>query len=609
MAHYHGEQVVDQELQLVNGDSEEEGGGVSWSQGQEVEVYSRSKDRWIAAVIRKVMRENGEDWIQVYYKNSTQMKDVRADSKDIRVIARRASPKFLKHGGAGDQKSTGLGFTKILHKIAAISKQVEGGLYLIKRVATVIHRLAHLEQTHVQASKKALDQEKHKLKEKFTDEMTRCVDAWEGTEMYLTSQLNKREQLATKMEQQIATPMMEFFNDSELKRKAIIKDEKKYGVEMNRAKLGVQKNLRNCQKLIKSCIVAKSEEEEKKKGGPVKKNKFGGMLKWAKNMMRGSLQDLQTQAASAAKNYIASIEYANERQKKHFEKELPLICKQFEMLERSRMNALYKYLNMLNTLSYEHADPVIKYIEAHKASVTNINPDLDIGDFAANIIRNYGDVPEIEPYTYQLSCQLKDIKAGRFEGNPNSFFFATLEHCMELQSGKHSNLDVPIIVVNMIEAIRKLGGFTVEGIFRLSAKKDDLVRLRKQFDQGIYAVKETSPHVPAGLLKQWLRELAEPLIPTEKYAEAIEIARSKPELQDVQNFVEKLPGINLNVLKHISSMAKEIAAQSAVNKMTFSNLAIVFAPGMLRNPSEDPHEMLENSKYETLFTKFLLQTG
>eukprot|EP00466_Bigelowiella_natans_P020574 jgi/Bigna1/61642/fgenesh1_kg.24_\ len=161
----------------------------------------------------------------------------------------------------------------------------------------------------------------------------------------------------------------------------------------------------------------------------------------------------------------------------------------------------------------------------------------------------------------------------------------------------------------MIEAIRKLGGFTVEGIFRLSAKKDDLVRLRKQFDQGIYAVKETSPHVPAGLLKQWLRELAEPLIPTEKYAEAIEIARSKPELQDVQNFVEKLPGINLNVLKHISSMAKEIAAQSAVNKMTFSNLAIVFAPGMLRNPSEDPHEMLENSKYETLFTKFLLQTG
>jgi len=71
---------------------------------------------------------------------------------------------FVQHGGAGDQKSTGLGFTKILHKIAAISKQVEGGLYLIKRVATVIHRLAHLEQTHVQASKKALDQEKHKLK-------------------------------------------------------------------------------------------------------------------------------------------------------------------------------------------------------------------------------------------------------------------------------------------------------------------------------------------------------------------------------------------------------------------------------------------------------------
>lgn len=131
---------------------------------------------------------------------------------------------------------------------------------------------------------------------------------------------------------------------------------------MNRAKLGVQKNLTNCQKLLKSCILAKAEAEEKKSGKQVKKKKFGGVLNWARGMMRGNLSELQNQAATAAKNYIACIEYANDRQKQYYGKELPLVCKQFEMLERSRMNAMQKYLNTLNSISFEHADPLIKLI-------------------------------------------------------------------------------------------------------------------------------------------------------------------------------------------------------------------------------------------------------
>eukprot|EP00954_Amorphochlora_amoebiformis_P022622 1354576-Amorphochlora_amoeboformis.AAC.1 len=89
-------------------------------------------------------------------------------------------------------------------------------------------------------------------------------------------------EMATKLEQKISVPLTQFYNDAELKRKIIIKDEKKYGVEMNRAKLGVQKNLRNCQKLINSCIAAKAEEEEKKKSpqGKKPKKKFGGIMSW-----------------------------------------------------------------------------------------------------------------------------------------------------------------------------------------------------------------------------------------------------------------------------------------------------------------------------------------
>mmetsp|Transcript_4607 Transcript_4607/g.8985 ORF Transcript_4607/g.8985 Transcript_4607/m.8985 type:complete len:649 (-) Transcript_4607:439-2385(-) len=601
----------------------------NWQVGQEVEVYSRSKDRWIAATIRKIMTENGQDWIQVYYKNSSQMKDVRADSDDIRRLKAPPPPPLpgskshlsgpstqiaITRQTSDGKSAQTLDFTQILHKVGAISRQVEGGLYLIKRVASVVHRIAAAEQQHVMACKKVLDQEKQKLKDKMMDEMTRCVDAWDSTERYLRGNMDKQEELAKNMEQKISNPMMQFYTDAELKRKAILKDEKKYGVEMNRAKVGVQKNLRNCQKLIKSCLLAKAEQEEKKKGGSIgKKKKFGaGMLKWAKNMMRGSLSELQNQAATAAKNYAASIEFANERQHQYYDKELPLICKQFEMLERSRINALHKYLHMLNEISRAHAEPVMKFIEDHKRLLSEMSPDKDITDFTAHTIRMYGPVPPMEPYTYQLPCTQKDIKAGRFQGNPNSFFYATLEHCMDMQKGKY-DLDVPIIVVNLIKAIQDLGGMTVEGIFRLSAKKEDLVRLRAQFDKGDVEVRETSPHVPAGLLKQWLRELAEPLIPTELYEEAIKIAKSikdeDPKLTKsvIDGFVTQLPALNQKVLEHICTLAGKIADLSSVNKMTYSNLAIVFAPGFLRNPSEDPAEMLENSKYETAFTNHLLQ--
>lgn len=172
-------------------------------------------------------------------------------------------------------------------------------------------------------------------------------------------------------------------------------------------------------------------------------------------------------------------------------------------------------------------------------------------------------------------------------------------------------LKVPVVLTHLIAAIRQLGGYSTEGIFRLSASQEALTRLRKQFDQGDYTVKVDSPHIPAGLLKQWLRELAEPLIPTPKYPDAIAIARNAdapPTDAQITAFVRSLPDINQRVLIELGKMTSQISSLASVNKMTFSNLAIVFAPGILRNPSEEPAELLENSKFETLFTKRLLET-
>jgi len=49
-----------------------------------------------------------------------------------------------------------------------------------------------------------------------------------------------------------------------------------------------------------------------------------------------------------------------------------------------------------------------------------------------------------------------------------------------------------------------------------------------QFDKGQYEVRAESPHIPAGLLKEWLRELAEPLVPAELYQVCVDAAREDP---------------------------------------------------------------------------------
>ena len=77
----------------------------------------------------------------------------------------------------------------------------------------------------------------------------------------------------------------------------------------------------------------------------------------------------------------------------------------------------------------------------------------------------------------------------------------------------HPNLDVPKIVPTLIKALVDLGGLVEEGIFRLSVDKTSLNNLKEQFELGNYNIPTINPHVPACLLKDWLVNLPEAIIP------------------------------------------------------------------------------------------------
>jgi hypothetical protein len=125
----------------------------------------------------------------------------------------------------------------------------------------------------------------------------------------------------------------------------------------------------------------------------------------------------------------------------------------------------------------------------------------------------------------------KDVKEGV---KSMDVFVSSLEEIMEDQSVLFPNLKVPILMSTLAEEVVRRGGHCTEGegrktnfcfffffkkkfnagIFRISASHSDVaeaiagIKKAKNYD---YKLLGKDPHIPAAIMKQWLRELPIPL--------------------------------------------------------------------------------------------------
>ena len=105
------------------------------------------------------------------------------------------------------------------------------------------------------------------------------------------------------------------------------------------------------------------------------------------------------------------------------------------------------------------------------------------------------------------------------------------------------------------------------------------------------------------MLKLWLRELAEPLVPNDLYEKCIQ---SSEDGDACVAIVERLPAINRASLKYLIDFLRTMASHESRTKMTAANLAMVFAPNCLRCPSSNPQEIYNNTKHEVAFIEHLI---
>ncbi|QGA13015.1 hypothetical protein EYB26_000660 [Talaromyces marneffei] len=169
---------------------------------------------------------------------------------------------------------------------------------------------------------------------------------------------------------------------------------------------------------------------------------------------------------------------------------------------------------------------------------------------------------------------------------------------------------VPIVVAKC-GVFLKDQATEVEGIFRLSGSARRIKELQEIFDsperygKGLDWTGYTV-HDAANILRRYLNQLPEPIIPLDFYeafrepirnhqrqavgsTEAVDIGDFDYEsaVATYQQLIRELPPLNKQLLLYILDLLAVFASKSDKNRMNSNNLSAIFQPGLLSHPTHD----------------------
>lgn len=171
------------------------------------------------------------------------------------------------------------------------------------------------------------------------------------------------------------------------------------------------------------------------------------------------------------------------------------------------------------------------------------------------------------------------------------------ERVFSCDLGEHllnSGQDIPMVLKCCAEFIEEYG--IVDGIYRLSGITSNIQKLRRAFDEEripdlTHPEIKQDIHAVSSLLKMYFRELPNPLCTYQLYdhfVEAIQTRLDAPndlKLRLIRQTVQKLPPPHYRTLKYLATHLLKISRHSASTGMTERNIAIVWAPNLLRSPA------------------------
>jgi hypothetical protein len=97
-------------------------------------------------------------------------------------------------------------------------------------------------------------------------------------------------------------------------------------------------------------------------------------------------------------------------------------------------------------------------------------------------------------------------------------FTGTIPYILSQQQSDAPDLAIPQPLAKLMKAVKKLGGYETEGIFKRQPDAAMVQALRERMESGVYKLKTDDPHIPAFTIKTWLSSLAIPIFPPSVHA-------------------------------------------------------------------------------------------
>uniref|UniRef100_A0A673CI91 Rho GTPase-activating protein 29 n=1 Tax=Sphaeramia orbicularis TaxID=375764 RepID=A0A673CI91_9TELE len=194
------------------------------------------------------------------------------------------------------------------------------------------------------------------------------------------------------------------------------------------------------------------------------------------------------------------------------------------------------------------------------------------------------------------------------------------------QAAKNSQDGIPFIIRKCTSEIENRA-LNIKGIYRVNGAKSRVEKLCQAFENGkdLVELSELYPHDISNVLKLYLRQLPEPLILFRYYNDFIGLAKESQSviveelevsvelnrvLFKIKDLLRHLPPTHYKTLQFLIEHLHRVSEQAEENKMTASNLGIIFGPTLIKPRQADAEVSLSSLvdyPYQALIVELLIR--
>lgn len=532
----------------------------------------------------------------------------------------------VKRGPPQRYSNMTLDFQAVLDRATADAKEIS----LFKDFST---KLLKVEQHYCQKLENLLGDEHKKLGKALTEDGTGLVNGmclkklWAEVGTVLSERIRLSGKAFDSITETVVNPLVAAEKQSATTLKTVAAAVKKAEAELRKAVETLNKSKDECLKTLQSLQSLQDKERAER-------------VEPKKVALQGQIKPLLVKATEQMQSVIPKIEEAN-KQQSGFVSGLGGHLDTLQELDEKRVSTLTSAVAHWLTFQRQRdmgmgasGDPLLTRIQNE--------PDQTIQTGISDWLFDYGNKVSPEAFIYDLPLRPVDIVEGYVPGGHVDWMGAS-SVTLNLNFGvpiptilkreKTEGKEAPLLVYTLCDAIRTTGGLEVEGLFRprpsdskseyarlrlTEMEQDNVIQIQRQFDSGNMSLKPLGgdPHLAAALLRSWLMQLPEPLIPRSLFNDCVNqmqqaklvrqnAGSQKPVGDDcVLALFGKLPPHSQAVISLLAGLVKDIVANSSKNHTTFDAVAGHFAGGYLtgaRTRSDDALEALQQLRLEKCF--------